>query len=310
MPAPSYTGAWPVLITPYDAAGRIDRTAYRDLLEWYIAKGAGGLYAVCLSSEMYLLDDDERLQLITDAIDGARGRVPVAATGNLAPRGKAANLPDHIAFCRRVADAGADVVMLVVPEFIDNDADMERYFLAVAESVDAQLGLYECPYPRPYHLGVDLVATLARTGRFHAFKETSCELPKIEALACAVEDTPLSLLQANTPYLLAAMRAGTPGTMSIATNYVPELVAAVVRQARAGDPEAERLHRLLCSIEISMRAVHPLGVKYLLAKRGLPIAATSRAAIPPLSAEVCAGLDYCAAQWFDEQGELRQAGSW
>jgi 4-hydroxy-tetrahydrodipicolinate synthase len=305
MPAPSYAGAWPVLITPYDTSGHIDRAAYRDLLEWYIAKGVSGLYAVCLSSEMYLLEDDERLQLVADAVSVARGRVPVAATGNLAPRGKAANLPDHIAFCRRVADAGAEVVMLVVPEFIDSDGDMTRYFVTIAEQVDARLGLYECPYPRPYHLGVDLVRTLAQTGRFHAFKETSCELPKIKALVCAVEDTPLSLLQANTPYLLAAMQAGTPGTMSIATNYVPDLVSAVVAKARAGDPEAEHLHRQLCAIEIAARAVHPLGVKYLLAKRGLPIAATARGDIPPLSPEVCTGLDYCAAQWFDEQGELQ-----
>ena len=93
--------------------------------------------------------------------------------------------------------------------------------------------------------------------------------------------------------------------MSIATNYVPELVSAVVAKALAGDRDAERLHRLLCTIEIAERAVHPLGVKHLLAKRGLPIAATTRADIPPLSAEVCAGLDYCAAQWFDERGELR-----
>ena len=76
-------GAWPVLITPYDGNLQVDYSAYRDLLEWYITKGVGGLYANCLSSEMYLLDDDERVQIVADAVKTAGGRVPVAATGNL-----------------------------------------------------------------------------------------------------------------------------------------------------------------------------------------------------------------------------------
>jgi len=293
-------GAWPVLITPYDGNLQVDYSAYRDLLEWYITKGVGGLYANCLSSEMYLLDDDERVQIVADAVKTAGGRVPVAATGNLG-----ASLAEHIALCRKVADAGADIVMLVVPEFHDNDADLERYYFTVAEQVDAPLGLYECPVPRQYHLGVELVRKLAASGRFVAFKETSCELPKICALLDATRGTPLALLQANTPYLLEAMRAVTPGTMSIATNWLPELVAAVVARGRAGDPSAGPLHAHLCALEMAGRAVHPLGVKHLLAKRGLSVQVSGRAKGLALSAEVQRGLDACAAAWFTDTGELR-----
>lgn len=295
-------GAWPVLITPYDPDLRIDRAAYRALLEWYIAQGVGGLYANCQSSEMFLLDDDERVQLARDAVATAAGRVPVAATGNLG-----ASLAEHIALCRRIADAGADVVMLVVPEFHDNDADLERYYFAVAEQVDAPLGLYECPVPRPYHLGVELVRKLAASGRFVAFKETSCDLTKIRALLDATRGAPLALLQANTPYLLEAVRAGAPGTMSIATNWLPELVAAVVTRAQAGDPSAEPLHAHLCALEMAGRAVHPLGVKHFLARRGLPVRVNGRARGVELSAEVRRGLDACAAAWFTDAGALRIA---
>lgn len=294
------TGAWPVLISPYDAHLRIDRGAYAALLDWYIAQGVGGLYANCLSSEMYLLDEAERLQLVADAARTAAGRVPVAATGNLG-----ASLAEHVALCRKVADAGADVVMLVVPEFHNNDADLERYYLALAEAVPAPLGLYECPVPRRYHLGTELVRTLAATGRFVAYKETSCELAKIRALLAAVQGTPLALLQANTPYLLDALRSGAPGTMSIATNWVPELVAGVVNKGCAGDPDAARLHAHLCSLEIAERAVHPLGVKYLLAKRGLAVNISARAQGVELPPEVYCGLDGCAAAWFTPDGALR-----
>jgi 4-hydroxy-tetrahydrodipicolinate synthase len=294
-----YHGAWPAMVTPYDDALRIDRAAYAALVEWYIAHGVGGLYANCLTSEMYLQDDAERLLLVREAVSATGGRVPVAATGNLGD-----TIEAHIALCRRVADAGADVVMLVVPEFHDNDADLERYFLTIADKVDAPLGLYECPVPRSYHLGVALVEKLARTGRFVAFKETSEDLEKIVALLRATQGTPLALLQANTPYLLDATRAGAPGAMSIAAAWVPDLVAAVIETGGAGDPKAARLQAELCAMEMVQRVVHPQGTKYLLRKRGAPITPASRHPRTPLTANVMRALDYCAAMWFDTGGEL------
>jgi 4-hydroxy-tetrahydrodipicolinate synthase len=194
--------------------------------------------------------------------------------------------------------------MLVVPPFYEDDADMERYYLTLAEQVDAPLGLYECPVPRSYHLGVDLVRTLARTGRFCAFKETSCDWPKIEALLQATMDTPLSLLQANTPYLLRSIQAGGLGTMSIAAIWLPDLVGAVIEKGRAQDPDATRLQGELCAMELVQRVVHPQGAKYLLSRRGLPITSRSRRPTSPLTPEVLYALDYAADRWFEADGSL------
>jgi 4-hydroxy-tetrahydrodipicolinate synthase len=295
-----YAGAWPVMPTPYDSEMQVDHGVYREMLAWYLAHGVGGIYALCLSSDMYLLSDEERLSLVRGAVAAANGRVPVAATGNLG-----ATIGEHVARCRRVADAGADVVMLVVPEFCANDEELLAYYLDIAEQVPGPLGLYECPVPRAYHLGVELVRALANTGRFVAFKETSCDLDKIRAILQATAGTPLALLQANTPYLLEAVRAGAPGSMSIATNWVPELVGAVIRQAQS--PEADRLQAHLCELEMVERQLRPLGLRLLLACRGLPIQMHTRVNAPPLPAEVLRALDYCASRWFAPDGALNMA---
>ena len=287
------------MVTPYDPSLHIDRDAYRHLIEWYIDRGAGGVYANCLSSEMYLLSPDERLTLVTEAVNTADGRIPVAATGNLGD-----TLAAHISFCRRVADAGANIVMLVVPPWHDNDADLERYYHTIAEQVDAPLGLYECPVPRSYHLGIDLVAKLASSGRFVAYKETSCNLAKIKTLLRVTQHTPLALLQANTPYLLDFINAGGQGTMSIAATWIPDLVAQVVKKGIEHDPAARRLHDALCAMELAQRVVHPHGTKYLLAKRGLPITARSRHPNSPLTPEVIHSLDRAAGHWFRDDGSL------
>jgi 4-hydroxy-tetrahydrodipicolinate synthase len=291
-------GAWPTMTTPFDEHLKIDFGANRAVIQWYLAHRVSGLYANCLSSEMYHLSNAERLRLGRAAVRAADGRVPVAATGNL---GK--NPAEHLDLCRRMAGEGVDVVMLVVPDFLDAERDLEGYFLSLAEGVDAPLGLYECPVPRPFHLSPELTGRLARTGRFIAYKETSCDIAVIRAHLAATRGTPLAVLQANTPYMLDAVQAGCPGSMSIAAIWLPELAAAVIEKAQAGDPDAGRLHAQLCAMELAQRAVHPGGSKYLLAKRGLPVTSRGRA-YPELSPETLRALDFAAQAWFDANGEL------
>jgi 4-hydroxy-tetrahydrodipicolinate synthase len=165
------------------------------------------------------------------------------------------------------------------------------------------LGLYECPVPRSFHLSVDLAHRLALTGRFVAFKETSCEIEKILALLDALRGTPLALMQANTPYMLDAVRAGAPGSMTIAAIWLPDLVAEVIDRAKRNDPEASRLHATLCAMKLAQRSVHPVGSKYLLGRRGVPVGLASRAH-PPLRAETLVALDYAARVWLDADGNL------
>ena len=56
-------GVFPTMITPFTADGAIDWAGVDGLVEWYIASGVTGIFAVCQSSEMYHLTEDERLEL-------------------------------------------------------------------------------------------------------------------------------------------------------------------------------------------------------------------------------------------------------
>ena len=149
-------GAWPTMVTPFDENNHIDSGAYRAMIQWYLAHRVSGLYANCLSSEMFHLSSAERLQLVREAVREADGRVPVAATGNLG-----STIAEHRDLCRRMAGEGVGVVMLVVPEFLNDEKELGDHFLSMAEEVDAPLGLYECPVPRPYHMSPALSASLA-----------------------------------------------------------------------------------------------------------------------------------------------------
>lgn len=293
-----YHGAWPVLVTPYDDNLKIDVPAYREMIEWYMDKNIGGIYANCLSSEMYELDDSEKLLLITEAIKTVNGRIPVVATGNFGE-----NTEEHIDYVKKVGDTGVDTVMLTVPVFCEDDACLEEYFCAVADNTEVNLGFYECPNPRTYHLGVKLVETLAKTGRFNAYKETSCDIDKIKKIIEVTKDTPLAILQANVPYLVEAAKAGAHGSMNIVANWLPELVAEVLDKAISDPQTAELLLSYLIGKEMAQRSVHPMGVKYLMSKRGVRIKPLTR--YPrELSKEEAYGLDQAAKVWFNDDGSL------
>ena len=294
-----YKGIWPVLITPYNDDLTIDVQGYIKLIEWYLTFDIGGLYANCQSSEMSELNNEERLLLVTEAVKTVNGKLPVVATGNFGE-----NIEEHIEMIKKVADAGADVVMLTVPTFHNTDEELEKYYLTIADKVNAKLGIYECPVPRSYNLDLKLIDTLAKSGRFYAFKETSCILEKIKAIIDITKDTPFAYLQANVPYMLESIKAGAAGSMNIAANWLPDLQVEIYDKALSNDPGADELNTILCGMELAQRSIHPMGVKYLISKRGVPIKSLTR--YPrTLSLEEKYSLDQASEFWFDYEGNLK-----
>ena len=69
-------GFIPVMLTPFLENGNIDFDGLTKLTEFYLEAGAAGLFANCLSSEMYELSEDERLAITKHVVDAANGRVP------------------------------------------------------------------------------------------------------------------------------------------------------------------------------------------------------------------------------------------
>ena len=74
-------GLWPVMLTPFKENNEIDFDGLRILTDFYLASGAKGLFANCLSSEMFQLSEYERISLVQAVVEYVSDRVPVVATG-------------------------------------------------------------------------------------------------------------------------------------------------------------------------------------------------------------------------------------
>ena len=71
------------MLTPYTTGNRIDVQALERLTNWYIQQGVSGLFAVCQTSEMFLLSLEERELVAHTVVKAAAGRVPVIASGHV-----------------------------------------------------------------------------------------------------------------------------------------------------------------------------------------------------------------------------------
>jgi 4-hydroxy-tetrahydrodipicolinate synthase len=277
-------GLWPVMLTSFHPDGAIDWEGVDALTDWYIAAGAAGLFAVCLSSEMYVLSPEERLALARRVVVRSKGRVPVVATGTYG-----GTIEDQAAFVREIAGTGVDAVVAITSQLAGEGEDEATFRARCEELLErteaVPLGLYECPVPYKRLLSPETAGWLAATGRFLYLKDTSCDLDAIRDKVQAIEGTPLGLYNAHTPTALAALEAGAAGVSPIAGNYYPELFSRLCTSYVERLEEARELQRLLTLMEGVARSRYPTAAKAFLGMRGLPVGRKCRTQEVALSAD-------------------------
>lgn len=67
----------PVMITPFNLKAKVDLDVVSTLIDFYLAAGVKGFFANCLSSEMFSISEDERLELTKHVVDYVMLRLPV-----------------------------------------------------------------------------------------------------------------------------------------------------------------------------------------------------------------------------------------
>src|ERR1044071_3864662 len=190
----------PVMITPFNLKAKIDFDMVERLIDFYLAAGVKGFFANCLSSEMYSISEDERIELTRHVVRYVNGRVPVVATGSFG-----LTIEDKAEFTRKIYDTGISAVILITGHYAnveDGDDVLLRNFDRMLKLTgNIPLGMYECPAPYKRILGSDVFKTLLSTNRFVYHKDTSIDLEKVKAKLDIVQSTttPLEFYDAHSP---------------------------------------------------------------------------------------------------------------
>lgn len=277
----------PVMLTPFTAQADIDFDGLEKLIDFYLASGVKGLFANCLSSEMYSLNEEERLALTKAVVDHVDGRVPVVATGSFG-----LTIEDKAEFTKKIYDTGIDAVVLITSHYAKIEED-DNVLLGNIDKMlsltgDIPLGLYECPVPYKRVLSAELLKTLVDTGRMLYHKDTCCDEKLISEKLNAIKGSKLQFYDAHTPNAVTSMRGGAEGMSAIAGNFYPEVMCWLCDNVNNPDKknEIKWLQEELIKADIPVHAAYPMSAKFFLQARGLPIQTISRShALEPTPAQ-------------------------
>ena len=280
-------GVISLLLTPFHPDRSIDWATYDTYVDWQLAQGPAGLFAVCGSSEMKWLDLEERLELARRAVARA-GDVPVFATANLGP-----DPAEHAHEIALMAASGVTAVVLIPQPALAGDvARYADYLLRLVEGAPVPVLLYEWPQVDDYLLDIAVVSAVAHA--VSGIKDTTCTLEGIGGKLRVATDT--VIYQANLPFLVDSLRMGARGVMAVVSTACADQLVRLWDSFRSGSGDLHRQHRELVMLDGLLRQAYPISAKYVVAQRGIPMGLTTRWP-GPLAAETARALDV----WLDNR---------
>lgn len=271
-------GFIPVMLTPFGADGAVDFDGLTQLTELYLEAGAAGLFANCLSSEMFELSAEERLAVVKHIVGVAGGKVPVVATATFG--GAVEEQSDYV---KRMYDTGIEAA-IVITNMLAGEDDTDDVFednviqlLSQTESIP--LGFYECPEPFKRVLSATQLGMLVSTGRVIYHKDTCLDIGQVKRKLGATKHVEgFGLYDAYMVHAVESLKEGSAGLSCIQGNYFPELIVWLCNNYNNSEAKEEvvRLQQFFVDHMDVMHHMYPTVAKYFLQKRKLPIETFTR----------------------------------
>ncbi|MEM7443768.1 MAG: dihydrodipicolinate synthase family protein [Pseudomonadota bacterium] len=244
-----FAGIYPILYAFFDQSGALDKQAMEAQVDACIASGAHGITVLGIVTEVSKLDVNERralMELVGQAIDG---RVPYAVT--IAEP----SVEGQVAFAENARSAGASWVVLQPPPGGGfGEAELIRFFGAVADRVDLPIGIQNNPINLDSWLSVDGLIDLHRNHPNVTLVKGEGPASGVAKLIQATQGTLDVFCGHGGLELMMNLDSGAAGLIP-----APELVDIQVRiynLYRRGDPsglaEAHRLHQEVLPLIVFM----------------------------------------------------------
>lgn len=149
-------GCIPIVLTPFDAQGRVDEESLRRQVDYLITGGAHGLATLALASEGYKLNDAERERVARIVVEATAGRVPVVISADHSGTDVA------VERARLAQEWGAAAVMVIPPYFIKPDGDaLLRFYAKLSVALDVPIIVQDAPQLTGVSMSAAFMARLA-----------------------------------------------------------------------------------------------------------------------------------------------------
>ena len=276
---------YPTIITPFENNGSIDYAGLEKLIAMFAYANCDGIFAVCQSSEMFFLSDDEKLELAKKSIEFCRTNgIKCVVSGHTQD-----NIETQVNYLKKLEKLNPDAIILVSNRLARED---ESDDVAIANlqhicgllSRRTHLGIYECPYPYSRPLTPALIQAMMDDGRFDFIKDTSCQTEVICRRLAQMKGSGIGLYNANAATLLHSIGAGAAGYSGIQINLMPEFFTLLKEACQQQNcSRIQHIYNHIAGVAYVECQNYPANAKYLLMKRGLISTTITRNGKPPMS---------------------------
>jgi 4-hydroxy-tetrahydrodipicolinate synthase len=221
------------------------------------------------TGETSMLSPEEKKKIIVETAKMKTAKMPIffGCTAN--------NTEATIANVKFAKDNGADGAILAAPAYIcAPEADIERFFLDVADATDLPLGIYNNPPRVKSDLHWDHLLRIFKHPNYVVHKESTARVGQVAQVLAAKPS--VSVMCCDSPNLglvVPTMSLGGHGTANMTGNIAPTELA-VMSTPWASYVEAESFKvtylRLLPLLHFTYSAINPVAVKSLMMALGMP----------------------------------------
>ena len=229
-------GAITAIVTPFKD-GKLDETAYRELIEFQLKGGINGIVPCGTTGESATLSHEEHKRVVEACVDQVKKRVPVVAgTGSN-------NTAEALELTRHAQIAGADYALLITPYYNKPTQEgLYQHFKTIADNTSIPMVVYNVPTRTSVNLLPETVARLAEFPNIMAIKEATGDLKQCAKIVELCGDK-ITLISGDDFTVLPLLAIGGMGVISVVSNVAPQDMAGMCAAFFKGDLKtAQQLH--------------------------------------------------------------------
>ena len=249
------------MVTPFNSSGALDIDAAQSLARWLVAQGNEGLVVAGTTGEAPTLTHEEQIALVKAVAEATD--VPVIAGAGSNDRRAATELTEQ------VTAAGASAVLTVTPYYNrPSQAGLKQHFLAVANSTDLPVVIYDIPVRTGRKVETPILLELAYEAENIVGVKDAAGDPAETAQLIAQAPSGFEVYSGDDSLTLPFLSVGAVGVIGVATHWTAAEHRQMFDAWEKGDiASAQRANRdMLASFDYESRpdAPNPTPTKLLL----------------------------------------------
>lgn len=230
----NFHGVYAALVTPYNEDKTINYDMVTEHVNWLIDQGIDGFYVTGSSAEVFLMDDNERREVLKTVIKANDGRKKVISHVG------AISTDAAISYAKFAKEVGADAVSAISPFYYKfSKREITDYYKEIMGAAELPMFVYNFPNFSGFSLTEDVVDELKQMGNLEGIKYTSSDFFLMERIKTKNPD--LVMWNGFDEMLVCGLSMGADGGIGSTYNCMPKVIHKIYDAYQAGNlEEAEK----------------------------------------------------------------------